>query len=73
LLVLKSHTARVSKVLFSSGSEENKAYSCGFDSTVRRWDTEHGVCEHTIVSRFFLLLSHRHLHILHRMPRKNRS
>ena len=55
LLVLKSHTARVSKVLFSSGNENNKAYSCGFDSTVRRWDTEHGVCEHTIVSHLFFI------------------
>lgn len=57
LMVLKSHTQRVSKVLFSSESEENKAYSCGFDSTVRRWDTEHGVCEHTIVSLFFFVNS----------------
>jgi ribosome biogenesis protein YTM1 len=73
LLVLKSHTARVSKVLFSSGSEENKAYSCGFDSTVRRWDTEYGVCEHTIVSLFFFLISLTHLHLLRRMYRKNRS
>ncbi|KAF8965765.1 ribosome biogenesis protein YTM1 [Flammula alnicola] len=46
LLVLKSHTARVSKVLF--GKEDKKAASCAFDSTVRTWDTEYGVCEHTI-------------------------
>ena len=44
LSVLKSHTARVSKVLFApSGTDNNngekkKAYSCGFDSTVRFWD-----------------------------------
>ena len=58
LSVLKSHTARVSKVLFAptgNGSTDNKgekdkAYSCGFDSTVRFWDTEYGVCDHTIVN-----------------------
>ena len=63
LSVLKSHTARVSKVLFapagnaSTDNNGKKAYSCGFDSTVRSWDTEHGVCDHTIVSlsRFFSL------------------
>ena len=49
LFVFKSHTAKVSKVLFASGAGET-AYSCGFDSTVRRWDTETGVCSHTIVS-----------------------
>jgi ribosome biogenesis protein YTM1 len=47
LLVLKSHTARVSKVRFAH--DEGKAVSCGFDSTVRMWNTEYGVCEHTIV------------------------
>ncbi|KAF8193065.1 ribosome biogenesis protein YTM1 [Pholiota molesta] len=46
LLVLKSHTARVSKVRFAN--DETKAVSCGFDSTVRMWNTEYGVCEHTI-------------------------
>ena len=61
LSVLKSHTARVSKVLFSptgnsSNGEKKKAYSCGFDSTVRLWDTEYGVCEHTIVSFFSSIL-----------------
>ncbi|KAG1849167.1 WD40 repeat-like protein [Suillus subalutaceus] len=35
IAVLKSHTAR-------------KAYSCGFDSTVRTWDVESGVCINTI-------------------------
>ena len=51
LSVLKSHTARVSKVLFAptGNGETKKAYSCGFDSTVRSWDTEYGVCDHTIV------------------------
>ena len=59
LSVLKSHTARVSKILFAptgnntstteNNGEEKKAYSCGFDSTVRFWDTEYGVCDHTIV------------------------
>lgn len=62
LSVLKSHTARVSKVLFAptgdaGNGEQKKAYSCGFDSTVRFWDTEHGVCEHTIVRFHFSLIS----------------
>ena len=58
--VLKSHTARVSKVLFAptgnsstdDNGEKKKAYCCGFDSTVRFWD---GVCDHTIV--IYLVLS----------------
>ncbi|KAJ7684833.1 WD40-repeat-containing domain protein, partial [Mycena polygramma] len=56
LMVLKSHTARVSGVVFN---DEQTAYSCGFDSTVRAWDLEHGVCSHTITSseRPFLSLS----------------
>ncbi|KAJ7940911.1 WD40-repeat-containing domain protein [Mycena leptocephala] len=56
LMVLKSHTARVSGAVFS---DEKTAYSCGFDSTVRAWDLEHGVCSHTITSseRPFLSLS----------------
>ncbi|KAG8219133.1 WD40-repeat-containing domain protein, partial [Butyriboletus roseoflavus] len=45
--VLKSHTARVSKADFAPGSIE-RAYSCGFDSTVRTWDVESGVCMDTI-------------------------
>lgn len=49
LSVFKSHTAKVSKVLFASGAGET-AYSCSFDSTVRRWDTETGVCSHTITA-----------------------
>jgi ribosome biogenesis protein YTM1 len=43
--VLRSHTARVSAVEFSGGG----AVSCGFDSTVRTWDVERGLCSHTIV------------------------
>ncbi|KAG6380478.1 ribosome biogenesis protein YTM1 [Boletus reticuloceps] len=45
--VLKSHTARVSKAVFAPGSNQ-RAYSCGFDSTVRTWDVELGVCTDTI-------------------------
>ncbi|KAH9940242.1 ribosome biogenesis protein YTM1 [Amylocystis lapponica] len=45
--VLKSHTARVSKALFGTSGA---AYSCGFDSTLRTWDVEHGVCTHTITA-----------------------
>ena len=64
LSVLKSHTARVSKVLFAptgntstvNNGEKKKAYSCGFDSTVRLWDTEYGVCDHTIVIYLFSTL-----------------
>lgn len=47
LSVLKSHTARVSKAVFSSTGKS--AFSCGFDSTVRSWDVENGVCTNTIV------------------------
>ncbi|KAF9075475.1 WD40-repeat-containing domain protein [Rhodocollybia butyracea] len=49
-MVLKSHTARVSRVVFGNSGSENTAYSCGFDSTVRVWDVESGVCTHTITS-----------------------
>ena len=49
--VLKSHTARVSKADFCPGSSK-RAYSCGFDSTVRSWDVELGVCTDTIVRPF---------------------
>ncbi|KAG5222568.1 ribosome bioproteinis protein [Salix suchowensis] len=45
--VLKSHTARVSKAIFTGDKD---ALSCGFDSTVRTWDTEIGICTNTIVS-----------------------
>jgi ribosome biogenesis protein YTM1 len=49
--VLRSHTARVSAVEFSAGAGGNDAVgvSCGFDSTVRTWDVERGLCSHTIV------------------------
>ena len=46
--VLKSHTARVSKALFAH--EEGKAVSSGWDSTIKEWDLELGICTHTIVS-----------------------
>ena len=49
--VLKSHTARVSEAVFSSTGKA--AFSCGFDSTVRSWDVEHGVCTNTIVGPIF--------------------
>ncbi|KAL4071851.1 WD40 repeat-like protein [Scleroderma citrinum] len=47
--VLKSHTARVSKVLFAPNSRQH-AHSCGFDSTVRHWDVEMGVCMNTLTA-----------------------
>ena len=47
--VLKSHTARVSRVVFGREATGASAYSCGFDSTVRTWDVENGVCTSTIV------------------------
>ncbi|KAG6849879.1 ribosome biogenesis protein ytm1 [Arthromyces matolae] len=47
LEVLKSHIGRVSGVVFAP-DEETTAYSCGFDSTVRVWDTEKGLSVHTI-------------------------
>lgn len=57
LAVLKSHTARVSKAVFSANGEQ--AYSCGFDSSVRVWDVENGICTNTIV---------RSLSLTHRLP-----
>ena len=55
--VLKGHTARVSKVVFAGdgneGGDGGEAVSCGFDSTVRKWDVESGVCTTTIVSVLF--------------------
>ncbi|KAK7436532.1 ribosome biogenesis protein ytm1 [Stygiomarasmius scandens] len=50
LMVLKSHTARVSRVIYGKESSANSAYSCGFDSTVRIWDVENGLCSHTITA-----------------------
>ncbi|KAA1475222.1 WD40 repeat-like protein [Dentipellis sp. KUC8613] len=47
--VLRSHTARVSAVQWVSG-ENSRAVSCGFDSTVRLWDVENGVCVHTVAA-----------------------
>ncbi|EIN14717.1 ribosome biogenesis protein YTM1 [Punctularia strigosozonata HHB-11173 SS5] len=44
--VMKSHTARVSKAVWAPSGPV--AYSCGFDSTVRSWDVEMGVCTNTI-------------------------
>ena len=52
--VLKSHTSRVSKVVFSQQKGTDTAYSCGFDSTIRVWDTEMGVSTQTIVSILIL-------------------
>ncbi|KAI0278146.1 WD40-repeat-containing domain protein [Russula aff. rugulosa BPL654] len=46
--VLRSHTARVSAVEFSAGNAVG--VSCGFDSTVRTWDVERGLCSHTITA-----------------------
>ncbi|KAM6498980.1 Ribosome biogenesis protein YTM1 [Amanita muscaria] len=50
ITVLKSHKSRVSCALFGSQFRgiEGRAYSCGFDSTVRVWDVETGLCERTI-------------------------
>ncbi|CAE6435988.1 unnamed protein product [Rhizoctonia solani] len=46
--VLKSHVARVSKAIFDSLNDNKKAYSCGWDNTVRSWDVESGVCLNTV-------------------------
>ncbi|CUA72761.1 Ribosome biogenesis protein YTM1 [Laccaria bicolor S238N-H82] [Rhizoctonia solani] len=46
--VLKSHTARVSKAIFNPLDESKRAYSCGWDNTVRAWDVESGVCINTV-------------------------
>ena len=51
--VLRSHTARVSAVK-SSSPIGGDAVSCGFDSTIRTWDVERGLCAHTIVRAFVL-------------------
>ncbi|KAF8685109.1 Ribosome biogenesis protein YTM1 [Rhizoctonia solani] len=47
-VVLKSHMARVSKSIFDPLNENEKAYSCGWDNTVRSWDVESGVCLNTV-------------------------
>ena len=49
IAVLKSHTARVSRAVYLP-EDRTKAVSAGFDSTVRTWDTENGVCIGNIVS-----------------------
>ena len=49
-MVLRSHTARVSAV---KSSDSGDAVSCGFDSTIRTWDIERGLCAHTIVRTLF--------------------
>ena len=46
--VLKSHTGRVSKALFSL-EDDSKAFSSGWDCTVRSWDLEVGICTGTAV------------------------
>lgn len=47
--VLKSHTNRVTRALFSP-ADDGKAYSVGWDSTLRSWDLEIGLCTNTTVS-----------------------
>ncbi|KIY53892.1 WD40 repeat-like protein [Fistulina hepatica ATCC 64428] len=49
LTVLKSHSARISRAVFDP-QHAVRAYSCGFDSTVRQWDVENGLCTHTITA-----------------------
>ncbi|KAH9924967.1 WD40 repeat-like protein [Epithele typhae] len=48
--VLKSHTARISRVVFDRDAKGVQAYSCGLDSTVRTWDVENSVCTSTITA-----------------------
>ncbi|OCH94645.1 WD40 repeat-like protein [Obba rivulosa] len=48
--VLRSHTMRVSRVVFGRDNDGRTAYSCGFDSTVRTWDIENEVCTSTITA-----------------------
>ena len=67
--VLKSHTARVSKATFASTGKT--AFSCGFDSTVRSWDVESGVCTNTIVGlNVFLGTRNDSFHPLPLSPKK---
>ncbi|KDQ15284.1 hypothetical protein BOTBODRAFT_31942 [Botryobasidium botryosum FD-172 SS1] len=55
--VLKSHTARVSKAIWSSvESQKEKAWSCGWDCTWRSWDVEIGVCSGTTTAPEKVLL-----------------
>ncbi|KIJ52358.1 hypothetical protein M422DRAFT_202427 [Sphaerobolus stellatus SS14] len=47
--ILRSHTGRITRVLFSPlASSQNVAYSSALDSTVRAWDTSIGLCTSTI-------------------------
>ena len=77
----KSHMTRVSKILFAStgdttgdnDGEKEKSYSCGFDSTVRFWDTEYGVYEHTIVCLLYFIFDLRALLIKPRLKTIFRS
>ncbi|KAF8320314.1 WD40 repeat-like protein [Clavulina sp. PMI_390] len=47
--VLKSHTAKVSKALFTP-QDDGKAYSVGWDCALRSWDLEVGLCTNTTTS-----------------------
>lgn len=46
--VLKSHTSRVTRALFSP-EDNGKAFSVGWDCTMRTWDLEIGLCTNTTV------------------------
>lgn len=70
--VLKSHTARVSKAIFARDGGKS-AVSAGFDSTVRTWDVENGVCTNTIVGQFNLSMFARAQWCLSRPPPRNLS
>ncbi|KAH6901892.1 ribosome biogenesis protein YTM1 [Coprinopsis sp. MPI-PUGE-AT-0042] len=49
LNVLKSHLSRVSKATWiDTTTTKTAAISCSFDSTVRTWDVENGLCTRTI-------------------------
>lgn len=71
--VLKSHTARVSRVVFGRGESASAAYSCGMDSTVRTWDVENGLCTSTIVRTLFFICACGAADARHRPRRTNRS
>lgn len=47
--VMKSHTNRIMRALFSPlPSSNNLVYSCGLDSTIRTWDTSSALCTSTM-------------------------
>ncbi|RPD60551.1 hypothetical protein L226DRAFT_545076 [Lentinus tigrinus ALCF2SS1-7] len=48
--VLKSHTARISRVVYGPEAKGATAYSCRFESTVRIWDPENDMCTSTITA-----------------------